>query len=159
MKMSAENLTAKVMLPNTARSKKFLALTVILAAAVLLMMTGEASAHRMMIEEISEGKIEVGFDDGTVAENVEVELYDGEENLVDEGVTDEEGIYEFDTAMEVERIVASDDMGHRAVLTPESDQENKNFLQVLPLWLRTSTGVGILLLIAGAGKFYKARKA
>lgn len=129
-------------------------LMTILIILTLFMMSGEISAHRMIIEEVSEGKIEVGFDDGSKADNVEVKLYDEEENIIEEGLTDEKGIYEYDGNLEVERIVARDDMGHRAALNIGDDQENENLIQAQPLWFRTILGVGLVLMISVLGKLF-----
>ncbi len=151
--MIEENSIFDVLPTQTSRNFSVLSL-IILMAVVFLLFPAEASAHRMIIEEISEGKVEVGFDDGSVADNVEVVLYDDQENAIEEGTTDNEGIYEYDTGLDVERIIASDDMGHKAELTPGEGQEDQSFIQAQPAWLRASTGAGALLLAAAAGKFY-----
>ncbi len=129
-----------------------------ITAAVLVLMPSEVSAHRMLIEEISEGSVEVGFDDGTLAENVDIRLYDAEENVIDEGITDQEGIYEYDSDLDVERVVAEDDMGHRAVLLQGESGEEEGFIQSQPVWLRTAAGVGVLLLTAVMSKYFKKDK-
>ena len=129
-----------------------------ITAALLLLMPSEISAHRMLIEEISEGSVEVGFDDGTVADNVEVRLYDAEENVIEEGTTDQEGIYEYDSDLDVERVVAEDDMGHRADLIPGESGGEEGFIQSLPVWLRTTAGVGVLLLTAVMSKYFRKDK-
>jgi hypothetical protein len=103
-----------------------------------------AFAHRMMIEH-DEGVIHVRYDDGTAAGLALVTAYDTKGNISFESEADEDGTLNYDSELEVHRIVADDGMGHRATWTKK---EETSILDDIPLFVRALFGISILLFLA-----------
>lgn len=81
-----------------------LLLTTILAAPV--------HAHRMIIQPIESGIIEVKYADGSFSRRTEVTVYDETDQILEQGKLDEDGRFYFDEANNPSYIIADDGMGH-----------------------------------------------
>ena len=92
--------------------KYFLVTTV-----VMLMLSGTALAHKVNLFAYAEGgKIytESYFPDGKPVEGGKVMVYDSQNNLILEGVTDSEGLFSFDIPkIDDLNIVINASMGHK----------------------------------------------
>lgn len=128
----------------------------------LLAHMGSAHAHGLLIRESEPGVLEVGYEGGYVAAEVSVVLYDADGNVVVEGVTDDEGRFEFDRSKGARVAEADDGIGHRVVYDIKSAtiKQNAFFVaQDMPLALRTAIAVAVLLAIAAAGVVWTRRRA
>ncbi len=99
-------------------------------------------AHELLIEGVSEGKVNAGFDDGTPAIQVDIKVY-YEDELIHEGRTDRQGAMELPEGVEWDKIEARDNYGHRALY---SRGEEEGFR--LPRWAGALLGLSFLLLVA-----------
>ena len=100
-------------------------------------------AHKLLIENVDNGEVIVSFDDGTRAAQTEINFLLDEEIIL-EGRTDREGIFEIDQNLQWDKIVVQDNFGHQAVYIRE---EQNNF--TLPRWAGALIGITILLSIGG----------
>ncbi|MCK8823636.1 hypothetical protein [Fuchsiella alkaliacetigena] len=125
----------------------------VLCLVLLLAVTVGVQAHRMIVEEPEDGQVKARFDDGSVAVGADVSLYDIQDELILEGETNEDGIFEFEAELEPHRVVAQDDAGHRAVW--ESGAE-PSALDALPMWVRAALGIGILIILGALTTFFKS---
>ncbi|MCK8826463.1 hypothetical protein MWH25_01700 [Natroniella acetigena] len=155
MKLSTENFFKKERLIKM-NSNKFLKMIVIICLIVGVVGTS-AYAHRMIVDEPENGEVQVRFDDGTVAPDADVTLYDEAEEVILEGQTDQDGILSYDPAIEPYQVVASDDVGHRAVWS--SDGEGEGFFMMLPAWARILLGLAILVFLAASMMFWKQKQS
>jgi len=75
-------------------------------------------AHKVILYAYVEGDnviVEGSFDDGTVTNNALVKVYGPQDELLQEGSTDEYGIYEFNIPQKTDlKIVLNAGMGHQA---------------------------------------------
>ena len=78
-------------------------------------------AHKMLIEHVEEGEIQVIFEGGEPASEAEVELLNEQGQELDSGTTGEDGYFSYDPELNPASIVATDHMGHRAELKPGED--------------------------------------
>lgn len=89
----------------------------LVTTAVMLMLSGTALAHKVNLFAYAEGgKIytESYFPDGKPVEGGKVMVYDSQEQLVLEGVTDAEGFFNFDIPkIDDFNIVINATMGHK----------------------------------------------
>jgi nickel transport protein len=89
----------------------------IVAAVVILLLSGPALAHKVNLFAYAEGgKIytESYFPDGKPVEGGKVLVYDSQDQLVLEGVTDNDGLFSFDIPkIDDFNIVINASMGHR----------------------------------------------
>ena len=89
----------------------------VILAAVVLLFAGTAMAHKVnLFAYVEDGKIytESYFPDGRPVENGKVKVYDSNENLLLEGVTDKEGLFSFDIPkIDDLTIVLDATMGHK----------------------------------------------
>ncbi|HOO54875.1 MAG TPA: hypothetical protein PLY09_01190 [Methanothrix sp.] len=134
-------------------------LLVVLVLA-LLFSAGTSSAHRMLIGyQIKEVQLNTIYDDGTPAQEAEIEVYkDGE--LYAEGVTDSTGSFTFEpkSGDKIEDMTfVSYSVGHRAELSLSQDGEDATS-EELPLPMKAAAGLGYLLGIAGISMIYVSRK-
>ncbi|AZO95925.1 hypothetical protein [Halocella sp. SP3-1] len=101
---------------------------------LLILITLPVAAHKVILYVYVEGQnviVEGGFSDGSLTKNAEVKVYDLEDKLLGEGLTDENGIYEFNIPAKTDlRIVLNAGMGHQAEYTISEDElpeiNNKN---------------------------------
>ncbi|WP_248618929.1 hypothetical protein [Natroniella sulfidigena] len=135
------------------KSKKLL-LIICFSLMFSFIIIEDALAHRMLIEEVGEDYVVVGFDDGTKAMEVDVVLYDQDEEVLLEGKTDLEGGFEFDPELQPYKIVSSDTYGHRAEWTSDEPITEERF----PRWARALLGIGILLFIGVSANFISKKK-
>ena len=89
----------------------------LVAAVVILLFSGPALAHKVNLFAYAEGgKIytESYFSDGKAVEGGKVQVYDSQNQLVLEGVTDNEGLFSFDIPkIDDFNIVINATMGHK----------------------------------------------
>lgn len=95
--------------------------TLILVLCLILAMTSLVFGHGMFVEMVGEGQLKVVYDgDDNGVPNADVVLYDTEGAVIEEGRTDENGIYSYDPDLDIARAQASDGMGHSAEFSPEA---------------------------------------
>lgn len=129
-------------------------LVLAMVLVLLLAAGGTAFAHRMLIERVESGLIQVRYDDGTRAGLAGVTLYDGEGNIIAEGPADEEGFFHYDPVKRPNRIVADDGMGHRARwMEGEIDRR-----EAVPRWQRVLLGVSVFVFIAALANYFMRKK-
>ncbi|SDY96593.1 hypothetical protein [Tindallia californiensis] len=116
----------------------------ILSLIFILLLTSTAFAHRMLIEIENEGLLKVKYDDNTSAGFADVQLFDEDNQLLLEGKTDENGYFQYDTAIKFYRLVADDGLGHRARWRDGQTES----LHGVPIWMSTLLGISFFLLIA-----------
>ena len=102
-------------------------------------------AHRMLIKEFDGTQVVVEFEDGSQVGEVDVIFYNDDEEVIEEGITDENGRYKYKSETEPVQIVAEDEFGHRAVWTADEEPDG---LGNIPRALRMVLGV-VLILVAG----------
>ena len=122
--------------------------TVILLAILLLFFNSPVEAHELLIEEVKEGEVKLGFDDGTSAVQIDVKIYEGEE-VVYQGRTDREGEMKFPEDLKWDKIEARDNYGHSAFYE-KGEEESFN----LPRWLGAIIGLTVLLSAAAFSHYY-----
>jgi hypothetical protein len=74
------------------------------------------SAHRMVIIEGGEGRLQILYDGGIPAGRAVVTLYDRQGSIITEGPVDTDGFFYFDPTLDVGRATANDGLGHLAHL-------------------------------------------
>ena len=72
-------------------------------------------AHRMLIEEVGEGAVKVGYEDGLFSRRTVVVVYDQQGTEIARGDLDAEGMFYYPPELAV-LIEADDGLGHRAEL-------------------------------------------
>ncbi len=83
-----------------------------LVAIIMVMSISVTSlAHKMMIEPVEDGKIQVNYDAGNAATRAEIKVYDKDGKVLSEGKVDEDGYYEYEAGASY--IEADDGMGHK----------------------------------------------
>ncbi len=118
---------------------------IVLLLVVLLLIQPETTfAHRMLVEVIEEGVIQVRYDDGTRSGVATVLAYDEHVQVIFEEKVNDDGIVYYDSSINITQIVADDGMGHRATWTTDEVATPP----LIPLWLRALLGISILLFIA-----------
>lgn len=90
--------------------KNFKILSLILAVTFIL--SAPVYAHRMIIQPIESGVIEVKYADGSFSRRTEVAVYDENDKVLEQGKLDEDGKFYYDESEEAYYIVADDGMGH-----------------------------------------------
>ena len=115
---------------------------VILLLFFFLLYSDSVYAHRMIIEIPETGVIRVFYDGEIPAVRASVQLWDSEDNMVLEGAVDNKGQFTYDEKLNVHKVVALDDFGHREVLIIGEEKREINRFQ------GALTGVSILLMIA-----------
>lgn len=101
-------------------------------------------AHRMIVELIEPGTIEVRYDDGTKSGMASVTAFDKEGAILFQEYVDEAGYVYYDATITVHQIIADDGIGHRATWSDEIEKEQSD----VPIIVRALLGVSILLCIA-----------
>jgi nickel transport protein len=88
-------------------------------------------AHKMVIEEIGEGAVKVGYEDGRFSRRTVVVVYDQQGTEITRGELDDDGIFYYPSEQAV-LIEADDGLGHRAELAlgQESHEEPPRGLTV-----------------------------
>ncbi len=127
--------------------------TVLLVFLLVIMGNTPALAHRMLVEVIDEGAIKVRYDDGTMAGRARVTFYDEDGQILEEGITNEGGIYYYDLNVNPNRVVADDGMGHRARWV----EGQTDAWDYFPRWQRAFFGVAIFMFIAAISYYRKNR--
>lgn len=117
------------------------------AAVVLLLFfflfySNSVQAHRMIIETPEAGSIRIIYDGEIPAVRSAVQLWDSEDHMILEGSVDNKGYFTYDEGLNVYKVIALDDFGHREVLIIGEEIRDVNRFQ------GALAGVSILLLIA-----------
>ncbi|ACB86038.1 hypothetical protein V2B37_12880 [Natranaerobius thermophilus JW/NM-WN-LF] len=123
---------------------------IVFCLALLLLPAAPIMAHLMLIEPVEDGKIQVVFDDDTIASNAEVTVYNENDEKIKEGEVDENG--KFSYPEEAEFIVADDGLGHRAEHAVGEDSNEQ-----LPRELTIGVVLVVLALIAGIFKYRSSK--
>ena len=89
--------------------------TILLALFMAILFVTPVSAHRMLIEEISEGVVKVGYEDGRFSRRTVVVVYDKQGEEIARGELDGEGLFYY-APEDAVLIEADDGLGHRAEL-------------------------------------------
>ncbi len=138
----------------------------IIAALLLLLVSGVACAHRVHIQpEVGRIDIKVYFGGGDPAQNFDVKVYrnvSGVESLYAEGKTNETGWFSFEpTPGGTWRVVAEGLGGHRAETVIDGTVMGGagSITGEVPLYLRVIAGIGYLVGLAGAATGYMGWKA
>jgi nickel transport protein len=116
-----------------------------------------AEGHRMMMGYmVNELQATALYDDGTPAQDVEIQvLRDGK--IIEKGLTDDKGTYTFRPEKRTGQITfVSYSAGHRAELSLNLEQKRQE--ETLSLPLRAFAGIGYLMGIAGLSMIYSSRK-
>jgi len=87
----------------------------LLVLFIIILFVTPVSAHRMLIEEISEGVVKVGYEDGRFSRRTVVVVYDQQGEEIARGALDGEGLFYYNPADAV-LIEADDGLGHRTEL-------------------------------------------
>lgn len=87
--------------------------SIIMILAVILISLSPVYAHKMTIEPVEDGIIEVLYDDGSFSSRTEVTVYDSKGEIIDSGKLDEEGKFAYDTSGDAAYLEASDGLGHK----------------------------------------------
>ncbi|OIJ14135.1 hypothetical protein BKP35_08025 [Anaerobacillus arseniciselenatis] len=126
----------------------------LLIIVIFLMQPEEVFAHRMLVEVVDDGVIQVRYDDGTRSGIAKVTAYDDLGDLLFEENVNENGIVYFDSSINIAQIVADDGMGHRATWTNDREEP----IPLIPVWMRTLLGVSLLLFIASFFHYRNQKK-
>lgn len=109
---------------------------------ILLLISPTIShAHRMVVEIIETGVIQVRYDDGTISQIASVTAYDKERNILFEEIVNENGVIKYDPTITIYQLVADDGIGHRASW---KEGESENILASIPLKIRAFLGISLL---------------
>ncbi len=87
--------------------------SMIVILAVILIYWSPVYAHKMTIEPVEDGLVQVIYDDGSFSSRTEVTVYDSKDEIIDKGKLDQEGKYAYDSSKDVAYIVADDGLGHQ----------------------------------------------
>jgi nickel transport protein len=90
-----------------------LTIAVIFALIILLIPVSTVFAHRMVIEEVEDGLVWAGYEDGRFSRRTEVVVYDEQGEELARGSLDSDGNFAFPPE-QAALIVADDGLGHRA---------------------------------------------
>lgn len=126
----------------------------LLLVTLFLVQPDSVFAHRMLVEMVDVGVIQVRYDDGTRSGIAIVNAYDGHGESIFEETVNEDGIVYYDTSITVHQIVADDGMGHRATWTLDRDDVQPH----TPVWMRALLGVSLLLFVASYFHYRKNKK-
>ncbi len=125
--------------------KHFKTATMMLVVAMFILPATPVLAHLMLIETLEEGKVQVVYDDGTVARRAEVVVYNEQDEEISRGQVDTEGVFEY-SPVEAAVIVADDGLGHRAQYVVEEDQ-HQAALPRGPTIALVLSGFGLIALV------------
>lgn len=125
---------------------------ILIILAVSFIFAPDMLAHELLIDEVGKDYGIAKFDAGAKAMEVDVNLYNENEEVILTTKTDLEGLFEFDEDMNPAKIVVIDEYGHRAVWD-KKDQTDKHESS---RWLRALLGLSLLLII-GLGSKFKRR--
>lgn len=117
--------------------------TTLLALFIAILFVTPVSAHRMLIEEISEGVVKVGYEDGRFSRRTVVVVYDQQGEEIASGALDGEGLFYY-VPEDAVLIEADDGLGHRAELVL-----GEEIAEELPRGLTIALVSAGFLLIAG----------
>ena len=125
----------------------------------LVLVPGISDAHRMLMGyKVNELQLKVFFDDGTPAQDVNIEVYSDGKPYAD-GVTDGEGSYLFrpkdNTTGDITFVSSS--AGHRAELALNLAEKKES--EELSIPMKIAAGFGYLLGIAGLAMIYISKKS
>jgi nickel transport protein len=119
-------------------------LRIIILLLIFIVLQGSpVFAHRMIIEEVDDGLIQVFYENGNVSRRTEVVAYDEQGNEMVRGPLDGDGLFAYDPE-KVILIVADDGLGHRAELIL-----GEEIGQALPRVPTVIAVLGVFVLIAG----------
>ncbi|WP_350343057.1 hypothetical protein PRVXT_002334 [Proteinivorax tanatarense] len=116
--------------------------------AVMVFLPSTAYAHRMVIEPKEDGKVWVGFDDGTTSSSVVVKVYDKDGELLEEGSLNSEGLFNYDAQSEAETLIAEDGMGHRVEWTVGDEAAYSDS------WTKWLKILGVVIVLGGVAFFF-----
>lgn len=120
--------------------KRFIMVLMMAGVAMFILPASPVFAHLMLIEPLEEGKVQVVYDDGTVARRAEVVVYNEQDEEISRGAVDTEGVFEFSPG-EAAVILADDGLGHRAQYVVGEEQHQAAL----------SRGPTIALVLSGFG--------
>ena len=111
----------------------------------------------LMGYKVNELQLNLLYDDGTPAQNVEVEVYSNGK-LIAEGRTDGDGIYIFrpGPGSTGDLTFVSFSAGHKAELNLDLEEERGT--DELPVPMKVAAGLGYLLGLAGLSMIYVSRR-
>jgi hypothetical protein len=131
---------------------RLLFLTCIFVLLTAAFMPSACLAHRMDLEVVEEGLLQVKYDGGIPARRAEVTVYDAGGKILAAGAVDTEGFFYFDRELPAYGAEAQDGLGHKAVLTFGRNTRR------LPRALGGFLGVLFLLSVAGGAKIINQRR-
>lgn len=122
---------------------------IVLIMCFLMIFSATAYAHKMTIEPLEDGVVQVLYDDGSSSSRTVVTVYNSNDEELESGKLDDEGRFTYDADSDAEYIVADDGMGHRAEWTigeePSSRSHASKYIKI---------GVVVLVLVGIAGIYY-----
>lgn len=86
----------------------------LLVAAVVLVIDAPVSAHKMYVEPVEEGVVQVYYEGGRTPRRCEVVVYNQRGEEIARGGLDEDGLFHYPADQGDVRVVANDGMGHRS---------------------------------------------
>lgn len=101
-------------------------LLIIFFVTIIFIVTVPTIAHKVILYAYVEGEkviVEGGFGDGSAAKNAEVKVYNSQNELLNQGITNNSGLYEFEITAKTDlKIVLNAGMGHQAEYTINKDK-------------------------------------
>lgn len=126
---------------------------ILLIVCILMMFSATVYAHKMTIEPVEDGLIEVLYDDGSFSSRTEVTVYDSNDQVIESGKLDDEGRFTYDIDSNAEYIVADDGMGHRAEWTVGEEAGSSS--SHASKYIRIAV---VVLVLVGVGGIYYVRR-
>ncbi len=125
--------------------------SIALLVAVLMMVISLPSfAHKMIIEPVGEGQVKVMYDGGNPATRASIKVYNENDEVIEEGPVNEEGIFEFD-ASKASYLESDDGMGHKDIWEVgdevKAPDNSSKFLKI-----------GIVVVVLAAVAFFATKK-
>ncbi|MTI61641.1 MAG: hypothetical protein FH762_16930 [Firmicutes bacterium] len=101
-------------------------LLIIFFVTIIFIVTVPTIAHKVILYAYVEGGkvvVEGGFGDGSAAKNAVVKVYNSQNELLNQGITNNSGLYEFEIPAKTDlKIVLNAGMGHQAEYTINKDK-------------------------------------
>ena len=125
---------------------------IVLIMCFLMIFSTAVYAHKMIIDPVEDGVIQVLYDDGSFSSRTEVTVYNSDDEVIESGDLDDEGRFTYDPDGSAEYIVADDGMGHKAEWTIGEEASASSHASKY-----VKIGVVVLVLVGIAGIYYKRR--